>query len=86
MDSQLSGKTSNVADWKHTASIITSLGLLSGEILLYLDVHRKATAGQLSKELGWAVPMVMMAIGTLIRQGLVLARPSNLEIMIHTVS
>ena len=86
MDSPLSGKTEALADWKHSSTIITSLGLLSGEILMYLETHGRATAGQLSKELGWAVPMVMMAIGTLIRQGLVLARPFNLEIMIQPIS
>ena len=68
---------------QQASPIITLLGVLSGEILTYLEKCEKATAAQLSRELGWTVPMVMMAIGTLIREGLVLAHPSNLEIVIQ---
>lgn len=53
------------------ASLMTPLGLVEGQVLEYLDRHRIATLRQLKRALASPSYMVVMAVGALIRAGLV---------------
>lgn len=50
---------------------MTPLGVVEGEVLEYLDRHRMTTLQQLSRALASPSYLVMMAVGALIRAGLV---------------
>ncbi|MBI4341061.1 MAG: hypothetical protein HY598_02120 [Candidatus Omnitrophica bacterium] len=65
------------------APLMTTLGIVSGEILTDLEQHGPATLRYLIRELNWPVPVVMMAVGALIREGLIQARQHELEILIE---
>lgn len=64
-------------------SIITTLGIISGEILTDLEQHGSSTVRRLIRELSWPAPMMMMAIGALTREGLIRASQHDLEIVIE---
>ena len=64
-------------------SLVTSLGIIEGEVLLYLDVSGATTVRRLIRELEWPAPMVTMAVGALIREGLVGASQHELEVIIE---
>ena len=51
----------------HGASLMTSVGIVAGEILLYLDRQRSTTLQQLRRELPWSSQAITMAVGALIR-------------------
>lgn len=63
-------------------SLMTPLGVIEGEILTYLDRHGSATLRRLNHELRWPAYMVMMAVGALIRTGLVRGIQHELEVVI----
>lgn len=64
-------------------SIVTPLGIVEGEVLMHLEEHGSTTLRHLVRELGWPTSMVMMAVGALIRQGLVLGTQRELEVLVE---
>ena len=75
--------------WKRPAdvttrpSLMTPLGVVEGEVLTYLDGHTpQVTLRQLNQELGWPAYLVMMAVGSLIRSGLVRGIRHNLDVVV----
>ena len=64
-------------------SIMTTLGIIGGEILTDLEQHGPSTVRRLIRELSWSAPLVTMAIGSLIRGGLVRATQQELEIVVE---
>ena len=66
--------------------LITTLGLVEGEVLTVLEAHGATTARGLVQELEWPAWMVVMAVGALIRERLVRATPRELELIVEPVS
>ena len=64
-------------------SLVTSLGIIGGEVLLHLDVHGATPMRRLIRELEWPSPLVTMAIGALVREGLIRARQHELEVIVE---
>lgn len=62
---------------------MTTLGIISGEVLTVLEQHGSCTVRHLIRELLWSAPLVMMAVGALIREGLVRASQHDLEIVVE---
>ena len=51
-------------------SLITMIGLAEGDTLEYLETHGATALRTLTRELPWPSPIVTMAVGALIREGL----------------
>ncbi len=66
-----------------SSSIMTSLGIVEGEVLLHLEEYGSTALRHLIGELEWPAPIVTMALGALIRQGLVVALQYELETLIE---
>lgn len=64
-------------------SLMTPLGIAGGEILTYLEEHGATAMRRLIRELAWPAPVVMMAVGALIREGLVCATQHDLEVILE---
>ena len=64
-------------------SLMTTLGIIEGEVLTYLEQRGAMTLHRLTSELEWPSRLVMMAAGALIRQGLVRATQRELEITLE---
>lgn len=64
-------------------SLITPLGLVEGEVLTALEQRGAIPMRWLIRELDWPASMVIMAVGALIRQGLVRATRHDLEVAIE---
>lgn len=73
--------------WKrlmvHEPSLMTPLGLLSGEVLTYLEAHGATPMRRLIRELSWPSTMVTMAVGALVREGLAQAVQHDLEVIVE---
>ncbi|MBI3088431.1 MAG: hypothetical protein HYY91_06105 [Candidatus Omnitrophica bacterium] len=70
--------------WEHEGrSLMTELGVVGGEALTYLEARGATTLRQLIRELEWPAPMVMMAVGALVREGLVRAIRHELEVVVE---
>ena len=67
-------------------SLMTSIGLVEGEALTYLEAHGHTALRRLVRELEWPSPMTMMAVGALIRQGLIRAKQHDLEVMLEVIA
>ncbi len=65
--------------------LMTTLGIVEGDILTYLERFGTTTMRQLIRELEWPAPMVMMAVGALIREGLIRALRHELEVVVEPV-
>lgn len=52
-------------------SLLMSLNLIGGEILLCLENCGSITARQITRQLQWPLDLVFMAIGALLREGLI---------------
>ena len=63
-------------------SLMTPLGVVEGEVLTYLDRHGRSTLRRLNQELEWPAYLVMMAVGALIRAGLVRGIQHDLEVVV----
>lgn len=63
--------------------LLMSLGLIEGEILTYLERHGATTLRRLIRELEWSAPMVMMAVGALVRERLIRATQHDLEVIVE---
>ena len=68
-----------------SASLMTPLGLISGDVLTYLEERGATTVRRLVRELEWPSQMIMMAVGSLIREGLVRAAQHDLEVIVEAV-
>ena len=64
------------------AMLMTSLGVVEGEVLTYLERHGATPLRRLVRELDWAAPLVTMAVGALVREGLASALQHELELII----
>jgi hypothetical protein len=62
--------------------VITTLGLVEGDVLTYLERHGTTTLRHLIRQLDWPARMVMMAVGGLIREHLVQATQRELEVLV----
>lgn len=69
--------------WSAYRSLMTPLGVVEGEVLEYLDRHRTATLRRLNRDLSAPSQMVMMAVGALIRAGLVRGTQHELEVVVQ---
>lgn len=67
----------------HDDSLMSVIGVVSGEILLYLDTHGATPLRQLVRALEWPSPVTNMGVGALVRQGHVRAEQHDLEIIIN---
>ncbi len=67
-------------------SLITALGILSGEVLTCVEHHGTVTLRELKRMVGETTPMVMMAVGALVRQGLVRATDWGGQVVISACS
>jgi len=68
---------------KNSRSLVTHLGIIEGEVLTYLEQDGRTTLRQLIRDLEWPAPMITMAIGAAIRQGLVRAIRHDLEVVLE---
>ena len=64
---------------------ITSLGLVEGEVLTYVEEHGAATLHGLTRVLDWSAALITMAVGALIRQGLVRGSQRELEVVLEAL-
>lgn len=70
------------ADRPAAQSLMTPLGMVEGEVLEYLDRCEHTTLRRLNQALKWPAYMVMMAVGALIRAGLVRGAQHDLEVVV----
>ena len=63
-------------------SLMTSLGLMEGEVLTYLEEHGATMLRELIRKLGRSTAMVMMGVGALIREGLVEGSQQDVNVMV----
>jgi hypothetical protein len=63
-------------------SIMTVLGIIEGEAVAYLERKGATTLRHLVHQLDWPARMIMMAVGALIREGLVRAEARELELVL----
>ena len=64
-------------------SLMTTLGVIEGEALTYLEQHGATPLRRLVRELEWPAAMVMMAVGALVREGLIRATQHDLEVVVE---
>ena len=69
-----------------TRSVMTSVGLVEGDILTYLDEHGATSLRHLIRVLEWPSAMVLMGIGALIRTGMVRGLQRELEVLIEPIT
>jgi DNA-binding MarR family transcriptional regulator len=67
---------------KNTNLIIT-IGIIEGEILTYLENSGKATMAELTRDLEWPSSFLWMALGALVKGGLVLTEKHELDMVIY---
>jgi hypothetical protein len=78
-------------EWKQSPGetedtpLITTLGLIEGEVLTVLEDHGATTLRGLIRELEWPARMVMMAVGALVREHLVRATQRELEMVVEPI-
>lgn len=63
--------------------LITTLGLVAGDVLLYLERRGATTLRGLARELQWPVQMIVMGVGALIREGLVRGVAQDLDVLVE---
>jgi hypothetical protein len=68
------------AEEARLSSLMTPLGVAEGEVLAYLEDRQSSTLRKLNRELRWPAYMVMMAVGALIRAGLVRGIQRDLDV------
>lgn len=66
-----------------TGSLITPVGLKAGEVLTYLEQHGATTLQSILHELEGPGTVVLMAVGFLIREGLVQGLQHGLEVVLE---
>ena len=76
--------------WKRLAkakrggvTLLTTLSLVEGEILNYLEQHGVARLKKVVKDLEWPMAEVIMGVGALIREGLVDVRRDRFGVFLR---
>jgi hypothetical protein len=64
-------------------SLMTPLGVISGDVLAYMDGHKRTTLRRLIRELQWPAALVMMGVGALIREGLLRGVQRDLDVVLE---
>ncbi|MBI3996979.1 MAG: winged helix-turn-helix domain-containing protein [Candidatus Omnitrophica bacterium] len=64
---------------------MTQIGVLEGEVLAFLDEHGSTSMRRLTRELDGPSPLIMMAIGALVRQGLIRVVQHDLEVIFEPI-
>jgi len=64
-------------------SLMTTLGVVSGEVLTCLEEHGTTSLRRVIRELAWPSQLVVMAVGALVRDGLVRAEQHDLEVLLE---
>ena len=64
-------------------SLMTSLSLIGGEILLCLENCGRIPARQVARQLEWPLDLIFMAIGSLINEGAVRVARSGRELVLE---
>ena len=75
-----------VREREQSTSLMTPLGLIEGEVLTHVEVHGATALRRLIRELQWPATLVMMAVGALVRAGLVRAVQYDLEVILQPVT
>ena len=82
----------SVEEWKKSPGgiedipLVTTLGLIEGEVLTFLEDHGATTLRGLARELKGPARMVMMAVGALIREHLIRATQRELEVILEPLT
>jgi len=66
-------------------ALITKLGMIEGEILSHLETEGPTNVQDLLSRLPWRSESLLMAIGSLIRQGLVRGIQQNTDLLLEQV-
>ena len=69
---------------KGGATLNTTLSLVEGEILTYLEKHGFARVKKVLRELEWPMAEVLMGVGALVRDGLVEVRRDRFGLFLRT--
>ena len=67
-------------------SLMTPLGIVSGEVLLFIEKNGKTTLRNLIHELPWPATLIVMGVGVLIRNGLIQGVQQELEVILEMSS
>lgn len=70
--------------WSNSA-LITTLGLIEGEILNFIEAQGAATLAHVLQEIQWPAQSVVMAVGALLRQGLLYGVTQDRELVLNVV-
>jgi len=62
--------------------LMTTLGIIEGEVLTYLNEHGPTTLRRLVEELDWPAPFITMGVGALIRKALAQGNQERLDILV----
>ena len=65
---------------------MTRLGVIEGEVMTYLEARGTTGLRQVIRELDWPMRQVVMAVGSLIRRGLVLGVQRDLELLLEPLT
>ena len=75
-----------VREREQSTSLMTPLGLIEGEVLTHVEGYGATALRRLIRELEWPATLVMMAVGALVREGLIRAVQHDLEIILQPVT
>jgi hypothetical protein len=67
-------------------SLMTPLGMAAGEILTEVDSDGAVTLRHLVETIGWPVHLIVMALGVLVREGLVQAAQQGPDVRIASIA
>ncbi len=68
------------------SSLMTPLGVVAGEILVYLEEHGATPLKRVVRELEGPAALVTMAVGFLIREGLVRGLQHGFEVVLEPLA
>lgn len=68
---------------RNDASLMTPIGIAEGDMLFYLEQKGTAYLGDMATHLEWPKPVMMLAAGALIRNGLIKARRYDNHIVLE---
>ena len=68
------------------ASLMTPLGLVEGEVLDYVEEKGSSMLVSVIRDLAWPAPVVVMAVGALVREGLIRAKKRDQGIELESLS
>lgn len=64
-------------------SLMTTLGLIEGEVVTYLEGRGSSTLRQVVQEVEGPARLIMMATGSLIRKGIIAGYQRELEVLLR---